>query len=428
MRIDIPEICLVALVGSTGSGKSAFASKHFKPTEVLSSDFFRGLVSDDENNQSVTRAAFDCLYYVAGKRLDAGLLAVVDATNVQPAARAKVIELAKEQNCCAAAIVFDLPPELCLERNNRRQGRSYPAQVIANHARELKRSLKSLKKEGFRHIYVLKTPEEADNAVIVRSRLRNDRRDESGPFDVIGDIHGCYAELCALLEKMGYSVYREAHTATPPEDPAGKRRLVFLGDLCDRGPENVQTLKLVMNMVTSGAALCTAGNHDVKLLRKLQGANVQVSYGLDVTLAQLENEPDEFIAEAKNFLQGLISHYVLDEGKLVVSHAGLKEKLQGRSSAAVRRFCLYGETTGETDEFGLPIRLDWADEYRGKALVLYGHTPCLAAQPVNNTLCLDTGCVFGGKLTAYRYPEKKLVEVPALRQYYAPVKPLDYRR
>jgi len=124
----------------------------------------------------------------------------------------------------------------------------------------------------------------------------------------------------------------------------------------------------------------------------------------------------------------LISHYVLDGGKLVVSHAGLIERLQGRASARVRSFCLYGQTTGETDEFGLPVRYPWANDYRGRAMVLYGHTPVPAPEWVNGTLCLDTGCVFGGRLTALKYPEREIVSVPAARVYYQSSKPFSASR
>src|SRR5262249_49123112 len=116
-------------------------------------------------------------------------------------------------------------------------------------------------------------------------------------------------------------------------------------------------------------------------------------------------------------------HYVLDDAKLVVAHAGLKAELQGRGSGAVREFCLYGETTGETDEFGLPVRYNWAADYRGRAMVVYGHTPVPAAEWVNRTICVDTGCVYGGALTALRYPEKELVSVEAARVYYESAKP-----
>ena len=112
------------------------------------------------------------------------------------------------------------------------------------------------------------------------------------------------------------------------------------------------------------------------------------------------------------FLDGLVSHYVLDDGKLVVAHAGMKEEMQGRGSGKVRDFALYGETTGETDEFGLPVRYDWAAEYRGTAMVVYGHTPVPEPEWLNRTINIDTGCVFGGKLTALRYPERELVSRP----------------
>ena len=140
-------------------------------------------------------------------------------------------------------------------------------------------------------------------------------------------------------------------------------------------------------------------------------------------MEQLEAEPAQFRAAVETFIDGLISHYVLDGGRLVVAHAGLIERYQGRASGRVREFCLYGQTTGETDEYGLPVRYPWAQEYRGQALVVYGHTPVPETEWVNNTLCLDTGCVFGGRLTALNYPERTLVCVPAARVYHPPARP-----
>jgi len=396
-------------VGVSGSGKSTFAKTHFKPTEVLSSDYFRALISDDENNQQVSSQAFETLYYVANKRLELGLLTVIDATNVQKEARAGVVKLAKEQNCLAVAIVLDIPEKVCKERNAARPDRDFGDHVISRQAQQLRRSVRHLQKDGFRYVYVLKSEEEAAQAEIARVPLWNNKKNEHGPFDLIGDVHGCYDELCELLQKLGY--------------PRDDRKAIFLGDLCDRGPGNVEVLRLVMDMVQSGAAYCVAGNHDVKLLKKLRGSKVQLSHGLAETVEQLGAQSEEFIAQAREFLDGLISHYVFDDGKLVAAHAGLIEKYQGRGSGRVREFCLYGDTTGETDEYGLPVRLPWADAYRGKALVVYGHTPTPEAELVNHTVCIDTGCVFGGKLTALRYPEKELVSVDAKREYYAPAKP-----
>ncbi|GHV79743.1 hypothetical protein AGMMS49944_15340 [Spirochaetia bacterium] len=266
VRIEIPEPCLVALVGASGSGKSSFAKKHFKPTEVLSSDYFRGLVSDDETDQSASAAAFDSLYYIANKRLDSGRFTVIDATNVQRSSREKVLALARAQNVFAAAIVFDMGEEICIERNKARPDRNFGTHVVRGHIRELKRNIRRLQKERFRYVYVLHSPDEAASAEIIRTRLWNDKRDETGPFDIIGDVHGCYDELCELLEKMDYVVDRAACTAGPPTG----RRAIFLGDLCDRGPSNAAVLRMAMNMGENGAALCVPGNHDMKLLRKLR--------------------------------------------------------------------------------------------------------------------------------------------------------------
>src|SRR3712207_4607739 len=168
-----------------------------------------------------------------------------------------------------------------------------------------------------------------------------------------------------------------------------------------------------MSMVETGTALCVAGNHEDKLLRKLKGRNVQITHGLAETLTQLADEPPEFLAQLQPFLDGLRSHVVLDRGKLVVAHAGLTEAMHGKASAAVRAFALYGDTPGEPDEYGLPVRLNWASEYRGNAMVVYGHTPVLTPEWLNNPIDIDAGCVFGGSLTALRYPERELVSVPA---------------
>lgn len=421
MKISIPQLSLVALVGPSGCGKSSFARKHFLATEVLSSDACRGWVSDDENDQAATGDAFDVLYFIARKRLAAGRLTVVDATNVRPEDRKRLVDLAREYHVLPAAIVFDLPERVCQERNAARPDRQFGPHVVRNQMQALRRSLRGLQREGFRHVSVLSSVEEVDAATIERQRTWNDRRDEHGPFDLIGDVHGCRDELVALLEKLGYRV-DGTREAPQVEAPAG-RKAVFVGDLVDRGPDSPGVLRLVMHMVGAGTALCVPGNHDVKLQRKLGGRDVRLTHGLAETMAQLESESDDFKREVATFIDKLISHYVLDDGKLVVAHAGLKQELQGRASARVREFALYGETTGETDEFGLLVRYDWANDYRGPAMVVYGHTPVPEAEWVNRTICIDTGCVFGGRLTALRYPEKELVAVPAARVYYEPVKP-----
>ncbi len=417
MNIAIPELSLVVLVGASGSGKSSFARQHFLPTEVLSSDFCRGLVSDDENDQAATKNAFDVLHYVAAKRLAAGRLVVVDATNVQPEARKPLVALAREYHCLPVAVVLDMPERVCQDRNVSRPDRDFGPHVVRNHIKSLRQSLRGLEREGFRYAFVLHSPEEAASATVTREPLYNNKKGEHGPFDIIGDVHGCFDELTALLAELGYTV--DGHTVTPPPG----RKAVFLGDLGDRGPRTPDVLRLVMGMASAGTALCVPGNHDVKLLRKLRGKDVQITHGLAETLAQLEGEPPEFIGEVKAFLDSLVSHYVLDDGKLVVAHAGMKAEMAGRGSGKVREFALYGETTGETDEFGLPIRYNWAGEYRGPAAVVYGHTPIPSPEWLNHTINIDTGCVFGGRLTALRWPERELVSVPARETYSEPARP-----
>jgi protein phosphatase len=429
-ELKIPELSLVTLIGISGSGKSTFARKHFKETEVISSDQCRAIVSDDENNQAATGDAFELLHYIAAKRLKNGLLTVVDATNVQTESRASIIRLAREYHCIPVAIVLDVPERICEDRNDLRPDRNFGRHVIAQQRSQLKRSLKKLKDEGFRHIHVLHSPEEIEAiSQISREKLYNDKKEVSGPFDIIGDVHGCFDELMELLTKLGYIINRteakQKNFGFEVIPPVG-RTAVFLGDLVDRGPNSPDVLRLVMSMVNAGTAYCVPGNHDLKLQKFLNGKNVQLKHGLHKTVEQLAKEDDRFKTDIADFLYGLVSHYVFDNGKLVVAHAGLKEEMQGRGSGAVRSFCLYGETTGEIDEFGLPVRYNWALEYRGKAMVVYGHTPVPEAQWLNRTIDIDTGCVFGGRLTALRYPEEELVSVKAKQVYEEPVRPIDF--
>jgi protein phosphatase len=413
VQLKIPDFALVVLIGASGSGKSTFAARHFGATEVLSSDRCRALVADDENDQSASKDAFEILYVIAEKRLAARRLTVIDATNLRREDRAKGIALARTYHALPVAIALDVPADVAVERNRARPDRSFGARVVHEHVRLLRSSLRNLRGEGYRVVHVLNDRDAIEALSIVREPLYNDKRGDRGPFDVIGDVHGCFAELSALLDRLGYEE-TPLDGRTVRRHPGG-RRAIFLGDLVDRGPAIVETLRLVMEMVSAGSALCVPGNHEMKLLRKLNGRNVNVSHGLAETLAQIDAIPDAereaFVWRLRGFLEDLVSHYWLDGGKLVVAHAGLREEMQGRGSGAVREFALYGETTGETDEFGLPVRFDWASEYRGRATVVYGHTPVPRAEWVNKTICIDTGCVYGGALTALRYPELELVSV-----------------
>jgi len=436
MTISIPEFALVLLIGPSGCGKSTFAHKHFKPTEVLSSDFFRAILADDETDQSVSADAFELLHQVCAKRLAAGRLTVIDATNVRGESRKPFVEMARKYHVQSIAVAFNLPADVCHARNRERSNRTFGPHVTRRQADDLRRSLGHLESEGFRRVFVLNNEEEINAAELNRYPLPVNKRADRGPFDIIGDVHGCLAELLVLFEKMGYE-YRHTETGYYVEHPAG-RKPVFVGDLCDRGPDTPGVYRLVMNILQHGAGYCVIGNHDDKLLRWLKNEReiagvpetsrpvnkVKLTFGLEQSVAQLSTETQEFRDQLVEFIAKLPSHLVLDVGRLVVAHAGLTADMHGRMSGKVRSFALYGDTTGESDEFGLPVRLNWAANYRGRATIVYGHTPTLTPEWVNRCICIDTGCVYGGSLTALRYPEQELVSVPAAREYAVAKRPL----
>lgn len=275
----------------------------------------------------------------------------------------------------------------------------------------------SSKKSGQQGVVLFETPIDPD-----QRRLR-------GPFDIIGDVHGCYAELHQLLHKLGYTVpddpdQASASTVLAPEG----RKAIFVGDLVDRGANSMAALKIVMALVEAGKALCVLGNHDDKFRRWLLGRDVSVKHGLEETIKDFEAEPAEMRDKLLAFLSWLPIYLWLDDGALVVAHAGIRDDMIGRTNSRVRRFCLYGDTDGERDAAGIPIRYHWAAAYQGETTVVYGHTPLREVGWVNNTLCIDTGCCFGVALTALRWPEKDIVSVPALKEYSPALRQLGHPR
>jgi protein phosphatase len=426
LAIEIPDFALVVLIGASGSGKSTFAGKHFRPTEVVSSDTCRGLVCDDENSQAASADAFELVRAIAELRLKNRKLTVIDATNVRASDRKGWIALARRWHALPVAIVINPGVDICIARNKLRPDRQFGGQVVQRMVGEIRKSLSGLAREGFRQVWELRSAESVEAATVARQPLWTDKRADRGHFEIVGDVHGCGDELEALLAALGYRVtWVEADGARVPAVTAPEgRKVVFVGDLVDRGPRVPDVLRIAMAMAESGSAYVVNGNHDRKLMRWLAGQKVTVSHGLQVSIDQLQGEGEAFRERVKAFLETLLSHVWLDGGKLAVAHAGLKEEMIGRGSPAVREFALFGDTTGEVDEYGLPVRLDWAADYRGATSVVYGHTATSEAQWVNNTICIDTGCVFGGKLTALRWPERELVSVPAARTYYEPTRPL----
>lgn len=386
MRLTIPDFCVVLLLGSSAAAAAIFADRHFTSGEVIAPDL-----------------AGDALHVAVAERLERRALTVVDISHMTADDRAALLRTAKRTFTQPIVIAVLADVDDAATRNRAMQ------QIV----------LRLQQRDGVKETHAVR---EHASVTIAREPLPTDRRDISGPFDIIGDVHGCTDELEALLGKLGYRVdwHDDAGerrvTVTPPHG----RRLIFVGDLVDRGPRAPDTLRIVMSTAAAGTGFCVPGNHDAKFTRWLAGRNVTLTHGLEKTVAQMRAEPPSLHQAAKAFLEHLPSHMWCDGGRLVVAHAGLTEGMIGRSTGAVREFCLYGDTDGDTDANGLAIRYHWADGYRGGTAVVYGHTPLADAAWLNNTLCLDTGCCFGNKLTALRWPECDIVSVPALKEYASP--------
>ncbi len=417
-RIRLPLGALVVLVGSAGSGKSTWASRHFLPTQIVSSDACRAMIADDESDQSVSRDAFRLLYFILGERMRRGLLTVVDSTALQPSARAELLKIAEQYGRPAVAIVFALPAELTARWNASRE-RRVPDGALERHQKNLELSLKHLPTENFQALYLFRTREELARATVHIGGFVPER--STPPFDLIGDVHGCYDELAALFDALGYEWREDGPGFVHPDG----RMPVFVGDLADRGPESRRVLDLVERMVTGGTALLVVGNHDNKLMRWLLGRKVQVSHGLGLTIAEIEALPQEeqpaFRARILNLLQNAPGYLILDDGRLVVTHAGIRDEMIGRWNRAIEAFCLYGDVLG-FEEDGMPIRRNWAmqrsdERATSGPYIVYGHDVMEEVFEFRRTINVDTGCVFGGRLSALRYPEMQVVQVPAARAY-----------
>jgi protein phosphatase len=229
--------------------------------------------------------------------------------------------------------------------------------------------------------------------------------------DVIGDIHGCFDEFRNLTEKLGYNWGKGI-----PQHPDG-RKLAFVGDLTDRGPHSLKMISVVASLKKEKEAYYVPGNHCNKLYRYFLGNKVKILHGLETTAAELsalsEKERKEYSTLFINLYEDSPLYQVLDDGKLIIAHAGIKEEYIGKNNKRVKTFVLYGDITGEVNDDGTPVRRDWAKEYNGGGWIIYGHTPVFEPRMINNTVNIDTGAVFGGKLTAFRYPEMELISVPS---------------
>jgi protein phosphatase len=410
MKIVLPELALIVLMGPAGAGKSTLAKAHFKPTEVVSSDLCRALVADEESDQTATAAAFELLHLIVSLRLSRRRLTVVDAVNARPGDRRPLLELARQHDCAAVAIVLDVPEQVCVERDAGRAGRKVGPRPIHLQSRRLTLSLGELPDEGFAQVHVL-DGDAASEVSFKRVPLAVNRRWDRGPFDVIGDVHGCSVELDRLLISLGYRRPPEGTPAPEAFHPEG-RKAVFVGDLVGHGGDTAGVLRRVMGMVAAGSALCVLGDHDRELLRELKDRAAKPAEVLQSSPSKFHGD-DDLQTRTVELLEGLPSHYVLDRGGLVVAHAGIKTPMQGRDSPRITRFAVFGEMLDAMGEAAVPVPPEWARAYRGRSRVVYGHRPVSEPAWVGRTIDIDTGCVFGGRLTALRYPELELVSVAA---------------
>lgn len=375
-RFDLPDFGLVVVAGRTRAQAVTVAAQTFAADEI---------VRDARDGDETARLAD------ISSRLQARGLVVLAVSQPRAAERSAWLQLAKRHHAPTTILILD------------------PGLVEAKPARE-----------GFDQVFRLSTDAAAERLHVARHPLPCDRRDDCGPFDIIGDVHGCAMELAALLARLGYRLtWKHAGGARSVSiaHPEG-RKVVLLGDLVDRGPNSPDVLRIAMG-VTRGRGHVVLGNHELKLARWLEGRRVQVNPGLAITIDQLSTTPGSFRDQVAAWIGGLPSHVWLDGGRLAAAHAGLRPEMIGRSSRAERTFCLYGETTGELDDMGAPVRRDWTGEYDAATVLTYGHTPVRTVLRRNNTVCLDTGCVFGGALTALRWPEDELVEVPARQVWFS---------
>ncbi len=415
MTIALPELAVVLLVGPSGSGKTPFAHRHFPPEEII-----RPIPATTGADGSGGATVPDADSLAAAERRLAELRSVVvDAPNLLEGERLPWLQLARRQHVLPVAIAFDLPTEVWSARSAfPKKSPRLRAHQVRQEESQLRKSLRRLEAEGVRAAHTLRSVDEVENATVERIKLPSNRRDDSGPVDLIGDVHGCSVELRALLTALGYA----------PRGPFGyrhpqARRALLLGDLVDRGPATPEVVEIARVMSAEGDGLAVIGNHDLKFLRAARGEPYETNGHVERSLAQYgvwerDGHPG-MLASGIRFLEGLGDHYVFDGGELVAAHAGLKEELQGRNGPEVRKFCLYGDVTGKKNAAGEWVCRDWASAYRGRARVVYGHTFAPEPRWVHGTIDVDTGCPFGGRLTALRYPELELVSVPSAKRYSA---------
>ncbi|WP_339168808.1 polynucleotide kinase-phosphatase [Paenibacillus sp. FSL R5-0341] len=454
-EIRLPHAGIIVLVGPSNSGKSTLldrlvAESVIRRTEAVSSDQFRMLVGDDEyvdwkqrprseadviyaEYQQVSAKAFEAMEAMLATRCRLNKLTWVDATHLYPEDRERLIQVARKAHVPVIAVVLDIPEKELLERDAQRE---YPRgrQRVKQQVQQFKRTLRSIREDGFDASYVLKQPDE-----ITFVRTSNPLVTDMGTgIDIIGDIHGCYDEMMELIVRLGYVDEDGSGLYRHPEG----RKLVSVGDVTSRGPESLQCLLFWQRHCAAELAYMIDSNHGWKIARYLDGRDVTLSHGderVEMELLQLEQEQGQETAkrvraELKTFLLDAPSHLVFSRNgvrQVVVAHAGIRDHFIGKQSKRIQDYCRYGDVEG-TDEQGRPVRKDWYVDHNSGECIVWGHDPRPYPTIVNDTVNIDQGVVFGGMLTAWRMPEREAVIVPAKQDYAAdpdsPLKRWEQRR
>ncbi|MCE1247781.1 MAG: metallophosphoesterase [Firmicutes bacterium] len=371
--------------------RSLFADICMNPESLISVYSCCRLLSGIDGSEPPLHLALELFYRILEMRLRLGVFTAVETPALSQSLLSHIFELCN---------TYYAEPSLVI--------------TGASGLSDSQKKIEAYREKGFKNVWVL------DRESLFNCRLNIKRvsaiRDEKPPFDIIGDIHGCYDELEELFYELGYEKKGFLF-----EHPAG-RMPVFIGDVADRGPYSIKMIEFTANMVEAGKALYVPGNHCVKFMRWLNGSEIKLKHGVETTIEEYTALEESERQRIKNRFTSLVENssiYIcLDNGNLVISHAGIREKMIGREHRKIRAFCLFGATTGKTNENGFPERIDWAADYTGKPFLVYGHTPVEKAVIRNNTINIDQGCVFGGSLTAFRYPEMTTVSVKAKRTYY----------
>ena len=372
--IEIFDYTVLILIGASLSGKSSFAATHFRPDEI---------VSDGTPNFQRTLQVYDGNYLETDRRKE-------------------LLKAARTHQYQRVAVVFDVSLEELLRRNS---AKTYSAGYLEMQYRSVQSVKNRLKQEGFDRVYVL-DENSIDNVQIKRVKGNWDLRENRGPFDIIGDVHGCFDALKKLIRKLGYQQDEEGHYFHPD-----KRMAVFTGDVVDRGEQSLEVLRLIMQMESDGTALMVMGNHDERLLRYLEGNSVEVAHGLETTAKEMEATDEKTREAIAAFLQKQPAYLWLDGGSLVVVHAGIKRAFLGKDTREIREYCLYGPEKREYDRLGFPSTEDWSADYNDDMKVVFGHIPAERVYKIHNTYGVDTACAFGYYLSALRYPEMQVEQV-----------------